>query len=238
MSSLKGQEVQKKAIFKPLLSNPYTCRNKWPTVDHQLQKDLLTALESNVLESIKTWNSLTREEKRKHPELKTNDANDILTGFNSIMKCLETQIQSIIKKQTIENRIKVLFVCKLDISCKLLYLHLPTVCALANVKLVSMPKGSSKRLSNALGLKNEVQLLAIRENLYNKNKFLSLSVDSQVEDLTVGFIENIKNPKLDMDVKYVLTEMPIVKKNNHNNNNKNKIKKSNNNSHNNNSKDT
>ncbi|KAG0684514.1 RNase P and RNase MRP subunit [Pichia californica] len=212
--SLKGQEVQKKSIFKPLLTNPYTRKNIWPKISTDVQNDLLQVLETNVLNLVKQWNSYNNEEKKKFPDLGIDSSNTI-TGFNSIMKGLEDQIQINLKNNVKEqeNEITMLFVCKNDISCSLLYMHLPTLCQLANVKLISLPKGSSKRLSSALGVNKKVEFLALRKQLSEKDKFLSLTVNSTVDDINVGFLDSIKRQSLNMNVKFILTEMPIKKKN-------------------------
>lgn len=212
-TSLKGQEIQKKTIFKPLLANPYTKKNVWPKIEVELQNDLLQSLETNLLYSIKQWNSLSKE-KQETSEIGDGDYLNILTGFNSIMETLENQIQLNLNGKEIENSVKVLFVCKNDISSKLLYNHLPTLCALSNVKLITLPKGSSKRLSDALGVSKDTHFLAIKENLINKDKFILTTINSTVDDVKVGYLENIKNKHLDLHVKFVKTEMPIVKKQN------------------------
>lgn len=210
-SSLKAQEVQKKSVFKPLLTNPYTRKNAWPKIDLKLQTDLLQALETTILPPVKQYNQLTQEEKKVFSE-SNNYESDVLTGFNSIMKALEAQVQSKLKKK-IENEsndITMLFVCKSDVSCRLLCLHLPTLCALAKVKLVTLPKGSSKRLSSAVGKKNELQFMALRRRFIEKDAFISSVVNSSVDDVSVGFLDNIERQQLNMNVKFVLTEIPIV----------------------------
>lgn len=213
-TSLKAQEVQKKSVFKPLLTNPYTRKSTWPKIDFQLQTDLLQALETTILPPVKQYNQLTQEEKKMFSDSNSYDL-DVLIGFNSIMKALEAQVQSKLKnKDTISEKddtdITMLFVCKSDVSCRLLCMHLPTLCALAKVKLIALPKGSSKRLSSALGRKNELQFLALRRRFIGKNAFVSSMVNSSVDDVTVGFLDNIERQQLNMNVKFVLTEMPIV----------------------------
>lgn len=214
-SSFKSQEVQKRSIFKPLLTNPYTRKNTWPKIDPQVQEDLLQALESNTLQSIKQWNILSPQERGNlSPQL--DDHEKILTGFNSIMEALENQIQSSLRqksdKRYNDNEITMLFVCKNDISSRLLYMHFPMLCALANVKLITLPKGSAKRLAMAIGIKRDVQFLALRKKLSEKDKFVSTTIYSTVDDIKVGFLDNINREKLDMNVKFVLTQMPILKK--------------------------
>lgn len=216
--SLKGQEIQKKSIFKPLLTNPYTNKNIWPRISPEIQSDLLNALEANILPIIKQWNSFSKEEKEKFPDLK-NDYNNVLTGFNSIMKELENQIQLNLKtnlknnQSTDSNEITMLFVCKSDISCDLLFRHIPTLCQLANVKLITLPKGSSKRLSKALGIERKVQFLALKRKISEKDKFLTSTVDSTVDNIKIGFLENYQRQSLNMNVKFVLTQMPIKNNN-------------------------
>ena len=217
-NSLKGQEIQKRTIFKPLLTNPYTRRNIWPRIEPNLQLTLLQALETDILTSIKQWNNLSIEEKKSLPDITKqsmiNDIGNVLYGFNSIMKSLEDQIS----KKDLENKIKVLFVCKYDISSKLLYDHFPVLCSLANVKLITLPKNSSKKLSIALGVKKDIQFLALREGIIKNNKFISLTLDSTIDDINIGFLNNqnynYEDKKLEMNVKFLLTEMPIVKKKN------------------------
>lgn len=214
ISSLKSQEIQKKSIFKPLLTNPYTNKNVWPRVSPDIQSDLLNALETNILPTIKQWNLYSKDEKEKFPDLK-NDFNNVLTGFNSIMKELENQIQLNFKKKINDteiidlNEITMLFVCKGDISCDLLFKHIPTLCQLANVKLITLPKGSSKKLSKALGTQRKIQFLALRKKISEKDKFLTSTIDSTVDNIKIGFLEKYQRQSLNMNVKFVLTQMPI-----------------------------
>lgn len=230
-SSLKAQEVQKKSIFKPLLTNPYSKRNAWPRVSIQVQNDLLQALETNILPPIKQWN-LASEDERKTFSNFSDDHLSVVVGFNPVMEALEHQIQtpvvasrSKIKNKNMKNKkgknkqndqenneITMLFVCKHDITSSLLYMHIPTLCQLANVKLIQLPKGSSSRLGLALGISRDVQFLGLRKKLSDQNKFVSSTVDSAVENVKVGFLDNCQKQYLNMNVKFVLTEMPIKKK--------------------------
>lgn len=210
-SSLKGQEIQKKTIFKPLLTNPYTKKNVWPRIEPSIQIDLLQTLESDVLTPLRAWNSFNKEE-QKQEQAKGSDHNNIITRFNSLMKQLENQVQDNINRKDPENPIIMLFVCRYDIPCKLMYKHIPALCQLANVKLITLPKGSTKKLTKAVNNKHDIQFLALRKEIVDQNNFLKLTVDSTVDDIEIGFLENYKNQKLNMNVKYILTEMPIKKK--------------------------
>lgn len=209
-SSLKGQEVQKRTIFKPLLTNPYTKKNVWPRIEPTIQVDLLQTLENDIITPLRAWNLLTKEEQKKNTLL-TEHLN-IITRFNSLMKQLEDQVKLTVQKKEISNPINMLFVCRYDIQCKLLYKHIPTLCQLANVKLITLPKGSTKKLTRAACAKHDIQFLALRKDIVDQNSFLKLTVDSTVDDIEIGFLENYKNQNLNMNVKYVLTEMPIKKK--------------------------
>lgn len=225
-SSLKSQEIQKKLIFKPLLTNPYTKTNAWTHISPDIQTDILKSLETNILPSIKQWNLMFLE-KKKNKDFFCSDNNDLgpnsgaFTGFNNIMKLLESQISNNLgNKKDMDNNIKVLLVCKNDISSRLIYSHFPTVCALANVKLIQLPKGSSSRLTLALDSKKEITILALSEKKLNEDDFLSKMIDSVIDDINIGFVNNIKDNTLDMNVKYLLTEMPMKDKQNNNKNNK------------------
>lgn len=230
-SSLKAQEVQKKSIFKPLLTNPYSMKNAWPRVSSQVQNDLLQALETNILPPIKQWNLASENERTTFSNF-SDDHLSVVVGFNPIMEALERQISTpmvankpkmnykIMKngkgknKQKCQetNEVTMLFVCKYDITSPLLYMHIPTLCQLTNVKLIQLPKGSSSRLGSALGISRDVQFLALRKKLSNQNKFVSSTVDSAIEDVKIGFLDNCQKQYLNMNVKFVLTEMPIKKK--------------------------
>lgn len=206
-SSIKGQEVQKKTIFKPLLTNPYTKKNVWPRIDPSVQIDLLQILETDTLQPLRIWNSLTPAEKNTSTSIEHKNT---ITRFNSIMEQLEEQVKS--NFSTLQNPIIALFVCRYDIPCKLTYKHFPTLCQLSRVKLITLPKGSAKKLAKAANAKHDIQFLAIRRDATPEKSFLALTLDSTVDEVNIGFLENYENQKLNMNVKYVLTEMPIKKK--------------------------
>ncbi|TID12956.1 hypothetical protein CANINC_005055 [Pichia inconspicua] len=205
-SSIKGQEVQKRTIFKPLLTNPYTKKNVWPRIEPTVQVDLLQILETDTLQPLRIWNSFTPEERKLS---NSTEHENIITRFNSIMEKLEEQVKS---NPETSNPITALFVCRYDIPCKLTYKHLPTLCQLANVKLITLPKGSAKKLAKVTNSKHDIQFLALHRNAIPEKSFLALTIDSTVEDVKIGFLENYENQKLNMNVKYILTEMPIKKK--------------------------
>ena len=232
-SSLKAQEVQKKSIFKPLLTNPYTQRNVWPKINDHVMESLLHALQTDILIPFKQWNSLTKEERKLDANAQLKQLqNGALYGFNSIMKTLEAQVQThignTVTPQTIKTNIKtngnndtttvtdpvtVLFVCKQDITSKLLYAHIPTLCALSQVKLIQLPRGTAKKLSESLAVNKEITMLALRKSVIDHNKFVASMLDSSVEDLNIGFVKALQSEhaKLNMNVKFALTQMTIGK---------------------------
>ena len=232
-SSLRAQEVQKKSIFKPLLTNPYTQRNVWPKINDHVMESLLHALQTDILIPFKQWNSLTKEERKLDANAQLKQLqNGALYGFNSIMKTLEAQVQThignTVTPQTIKNNTKtngnndtttvtdpvtVLFVCKQDITSKLLYAHIPTLCALSQVKLIQLPRGTAKKLSESLAVNKEITMLALRKSVIDHNKFVASMLDSSVEDLNIGFVKALQSEhaKLNMNVKFALTQMTIGK---------------------------
>lgn len=231
-SSLKAQEVQKKSIFKPLLTNPYTQRNVWPKINDHVMESLLHALQTDILIPFKQWNSLTKEERKLDANAQLKQLqNGALYGFNSIMKTLEAQVQThignTVTPQTIKINTKtngndttivtdpvtVLFVCKQDITSKLLYAHIPTLCALSQVKLIQLPRGTAKNLSESLAVNKEITMLALRKSVIDHNRFVASMLDSSVEDLSIGFVKALQSEhaKLNMNVKFALTQMTIGK---------------------------
>lgn len=236
-SSLRAQEVQKKSIFKPLLTNPYTQRNVWPKINDHVMESLLHALQTDILIPFKQWNSLTKEERKLDANAQLKQLqNGALYGFNSIMKTLEAQVQThignTVTPQTIKTNtntngndngnndittatdpVTVLFVCKQDITSKLLYAHIPTLCALSQVKLIQLPRGTAKKLTESLAVNKEITMLALRKSVIDHNKFVASMLDSSVEDLNIGFVKALQSEhaKLNMNVKFALTQMTIGK---------------------------
>jgi hypothetical protein len=198
-------------------------------------ESLLHALQTDILIPFKQWNSLTKEERKLDANAQLKQLqNGALYGFNSIMKTLEAQVQThignTVTPQTIKTNtntngngnnatttvtdpVTVLFVCKQDITSKLLYAHIPTLCALSQVKLIQLPRGTAKHLSKSLAVNKEITMLALRKSVIDHNRFVASMLDSSVEDLSIGFVKALQSEhaKLNMNVKFALTQMTIGK---------------------------
>lgn len=111
-----------------------------------------------------------------------------------------------------ENDVLFLFVCKLDMSSNLLYLHFPVLCSIAGVKIVQLPKGTSGKLRDVLGIRQSTDVLALERGIVDKYQFLKTVVETNVEDVQPGFLNNLEKSKLNMNVQFLLTEQPIMKK--------------------------
>lgn len=197
-NSLKEREKKRKQIFKPVLDSTLTQAN-WPFIKPELANSILEALEI-VLKSVKGDQELLGK---------------ITVGFNETTGNLEQLAMHGIRKAI---PVKYVFICKNDISNSLLTQHFPVLTFTASkrvktsIKLVQLPKGSSQRISQALGKENTTILgipsdLEVHEGLFN--------LFEQVGDISVPFLEGIFNNEMHFNeplINMVATTAPIVSK--------------------------
>lgn len=213
----KGGDVKRRQMFKPLLSNPYTPRQKWIKIDPADQILVLECLTRQVLTPIAKWNLLSKEEQEKEIQKEQADPKYCLfkdrlfitLGYNAIMKKLEDKVQQNIGNKKVKSG--VLFVSKAEMASPLLYHHLPMLCALAGIKLIQLPKDSSSKLGNSVNLKTAISIVLIDDNLIKQNKSLNDIMDN-VELVNAGILNHLKSTKLDMNVKFLITDAPIKKR--------------------------
>ncbi|GMM29831.1 hypothetical protein DAMA08_025760 [Martiniozyma asiatica (nom. inval.)] len=217
--SIKATEEKRRQIFKPLLANPYTVRTRWPHIDSEAQKVALDILCTQILPPIGKWNKLSAKEqieeieKEKKNEKHNNfkERFDVVEGYNKVMKILEGNVATQVRKQSDGNDYKVLFVCKNDIHSPIITYHIPLLCNLSKTVIVQLSKGSAEKLGSALQLNQEVTLLLLKKSVVNSNPNLKEVLDS-IESVHIGFAEDLLNNTLGMNVKFALTDIPIKNK--------------------------
>lgn len=249
--SIKNIEIKKRKIFKPVLSNPYIndpIFKNFKFIDKSIQDDLIGLLFANgsILHRVGIIN-LTKEEnkskksvinsKETRSEQEKNEEEEDLSyvnyGFNKCNKLLEDQIKLIKQNKINKNDktfLKYLFICKQDLkfnenNSNLMIKHLPTLCYLSNVKLIQLPKDSNLKISKILNTKNSIEFLLLSNGGIDnvlKSFIESTIVDDNDKDsdgTTTNYLTDWNYKKV--DVKFLLTSQPIIKKDK-NANNKNK----------------
>jgi len=213
--SLKSILKQKRRkIFKPILSNPYTRRNEWPNLEYKVMEEIADLLTNNVLRATGNYNRLSKQERTETAVKKPEEADYISFGFNSTMKMMEHQITNVRKGKFDRNdpeSISYVFVCKYDMTTSLLYMHFPVMCSLAKVKLIPLPKGSSAKLKNALGVRQSVDILVLKKRAVDECDSLRSLVERSVKDIEIGFL-NGNDSELDLRVQFLHVDQPIKTK--------------------------
>ncbi|ODV88163.1 hypothetical protein CANARDRAFT_5462 [[Candida] arabinofermentans NRRL YB-2248] len=221
-TSLKQFEQKKKTIFKPILTNPYTKQNTWPIITPDLASGLQDMLCESILNEIGKYNTLTATERKKLNIKQPESAKYVTSGFNSVTSKLEKQsrriqAQGLSNIENDPNTVVALFVCKLDLTNPIMYAHFPMLAALSHVKLIQLPRNSSKRLQTALGLSTKVTILCLSKGLFmdsipggsvsGSRKALGDILKSSVPDAeTPGFMRGVGFAD---SVKFLLTEQNI-----------------------------
>ncbi|OWB78503.1 hypothetical protein B5S32_g2699 [[Candida] boidinii] len=249
--SIKNIEIKKRKIFKPILSNPYIndpIFKNFKFIDKSIQDDLIGLLFANgsILHRVGIIN-LTKEEnkskksvidsKETRSEQEKNEEEENLSyvnyGFNKCNKLLEDQIKLIKQNKINKNDkkfLKYLFICKQDLkfnenNSNLMIKHLPTLCYLSNVKLIQLPKESNLKISKILNTKNSIEFLLLSNGGIDNvlKSFIESTIvdddDKDSDDTTTNYLTDWNYKKV--DVKFLLTSQPIIKKDK-NANNKNK----------------
>lgn len=239
--SLKDQTIRRKQIFKPILENPFTQSKLWPFIDPKLAEniiDIICVLLSNV-GNYNTLNAnsnkgLKREAVPQPPKL----VDQITVGFNPTVKALEDQgryIRHVLKKHkhailnnnvSPDGYIKYVLVAKYDIDQPLLTDPFPILSFTASrtledrVKLVQLPRGFMKKLSDVLKIDN-VGIIGLKEGTEGAKPLFDL-IDKNVTDVRIPWLECIlKGDDVPNElhlqgptVKFLSTSAPILPKKN------------------------
>lgn len=133
-----------------------------------------------------------KSNRNDNTQLRPDIADFLTIGFNKTNEALEQQARkfyhsmgvisdtSALEKETTNNGVWLVFVCKQDMKSQLLWSHFPALCAAASlasetssttsteqksrpksVRLIQLPAGSCTRISNALGL-DRVSVIGLR----------------------------------------------------------------------------
>lgn len=210
---------KRRQMFKPLLSNPYMPRQAWHRLEPSDQQLILDWITREALRPLAQRNSVAKGEQQ------TAHLDDgIVVGFNAIMETLERYVQVNTgpasqnksssngedKDQAGDNG--VLFVCRADMATPLLYAHLPLLCALARVRLVQLDRKASHSLTEASGSSKKLTMVLLSTQLAQSNAVV-WPVIAKVPVEACGLLGDLqRRHKLEMDVKFVLTDAPIKKR--------------------------
>ncbi|KAK9473421.1 uncharacterized protein V1510DRAFT_402440 [Dipodascopsis tothii] len=184
--SLKAEERTAKPVLRSVLDNPHV-RVAWPSLDGQDTENALNLL-CSFLTPIGNYRRTQARDRALAGKRKRDDGDIeaavpevhpyVLAGINAVTGALEAQsprmvatevTAALVRPPTPWQRahpVRVVFVCRSDVTPALLTAHLPLLChsaatAEAPVALVSLPAGSLSRLSSALGLRH-VGVVAVR----------------------------------------------------------------------------
>ncbi|OUM52627.1 hypothetical protein BVG19_g1832 [[Candida] boidinii] len=244
---IKKRKIFKPILSNPYINDPIFKGFKF--IDKSIQDNLIGLLFANgsILHRVGIIN-LTKKEKKSiengsdNKETQTEqekeeeeDLSYVNYGFNKCNKLLEDQIK-LIKQNKInkddKNYLKYLFICKQDLkfnenNSNLMIKHLPTLCYLSNVKLIQLPKDSNLKISTILNTKNSIEFLLISNGGVDNvlRSFIESTIvdddakDNDTTSTTTNYLNDWNYKKV--DVKFLLTSQPILKKDK-NANNKNK----------------
>ncbi|KAL0084166.1 hypothetical protein J3Q64DRAFT_1735989 [Phycomyces blakesleeanus] len=168
-NSIKKAQNDRRTVYKSVLDSPFIL--KWPAVNNDLGNKI-TELLLLSLEPIGHYRKavhLIKQKKSQKVEPKTDDLkppaepdilNRVHVGVNQVTRLLEKLIKdkcagqpSATPTNTDTNAYTAVFVCKRDANPPHLCAHLLSMCALANIKIVSLPPCSEPRVALALGIR-------------------------------------------------------------------------------------
>ncbi|CAG8486298.1 2349_t:CDS:2 [Paraglomus occultum] len=201
-SSIRTEEKKRKTVFKAVLDSPFNIN--WPNVSKETQEEILQVLCSTL--SSFGESKCVRKSK------------DIVIGLNAVTRRLESQPESL------DSLLRMVFVCKNDISPPILYAHIPVMAAISpSLLLVALPFGAERRLSELLSVKRVACIGIKREstgfdNLYElvQQKVPPISAP-WLNGVRVGF--DYQSP----NVKTLVTSAPVEKKRRQTRNERNKL---------------
>ncbi|CAH2353199.1 hypothetical protein CLIB1423_09S05006 [[Candida] railenensis] len=237
--SLKDVEQRRRQVFKPVLDNPYTQSNLWPFIEPSDAETIIEHL-CHILSKYGQYNDLIEKSKSSKNFVKPEApeiSKHLTIGFNSTVKALERQAQgtrdklagnnNVPKEENIEEDdnvyIKYVFITKFEISPKVLLEPFPVLTRVASrnredqVKLVQLPRGSSKRLSEVLNVSN-VTIVGLSNEFTEASGIYDL-INSKVKDVEVPWIEKMLEDGFKADfskpvLKVLSTTAPIFPKKN------------------------
>ncbi|CAK7899980.1 hypothetical protein CAAN3_04S08504 [[Candida] anglica] len=204
--SLKDIEKRRRQVYKPVLDNPYTQSNLWPFVEPEVSETLLELL-SHLFSNVGSYNKVVASGKDKPEFVKPEEPeilrNGMTLGFNSTVGALERQAKKttdILNGKTGQEEnnskyIKYVLVTKFDITPSLLVQHFPVLACTASkskedrVKLVQLPRGASKRLSDMLNISN-VTIIGLTSDIRAAQGVYDL-IDNKVDDVNVPWLEQM-----------------------------------------------
>lgn len=209
--SLRDAEKRRRQVFKPVLDNPFTQGHQWPTVEPDLGNSIVDVL-ALVLSGLGSYNLLVKELRSKngtgHPKLPAEPPirKHITIGFNSTVQSLEKQASAKRAKATKKRAkkaecdsgdsiyIKYVFVAKAEISPPILTQHFPLLSFTASksrldrVKLIQLPRGATRKLSETLGVPNTT-IIGLTGDLREAKPLYALA--DRVENVEAPWLEGM-----------------------------------------------
>lgn len=224
--SLKDLDQKSREVFKPILENPFTKGPEFPVIS----KELASAILDHLLHLLPSYgNYLGLKDKKNAPAHPLNGK--ITIGFNSTVQALEKQA-SVHRDRLFKNQknstpklatqgyIKYVFVARNDISTPLLTSIFPLLAFTSSrsnqdrVKLIDLPKGSMRKLLEALQTSN-VGIVGISTE-WTEGKELFALVEREIEDVDVPWLRGLFDGELDLfekpDIKFLKTKVPVGKR--------------------------
>lgn len=206
--SLRDVEKRRRQVFKPVLDNPFTQGHQWPAVEPELGASMVDVL-ALVLSNLGSYNLIVKEMRSKKGtqplKLPTEPAilKHITIGFNSTVQRLEKQASH--KRAKVGNKkikaddsdssyIKYVFVAKAEISPPILTQHFPLLSFTASksrqerVKLVQLPRGATKKLSETLGIPNTT-IIGLTGDIREAKPLYALA--DKVENVEAPWLEGL-----------------------------------------------
>ncbi|KAI9227088.1 MAG: hypothetical protein DHS80DRAFT_32106 [Piptocephalis tieghemiana] len=200
----------RRPVFRPVFDSPYRCL--WPSIPSTKGAEWSSKLCSSIASigirhrkirkqcaqaHVKSTPSSSPDgsKKRKLSETDTIKTNKDLPqtplvlkhlsiGMSSVVRALR-QARSGLEEESGPRPILVVFCCKADVSPAHLIDHLPALARQAEVRIITLPKGSEESLSRALGC-SRVSVIAIKASLLQED-----SKDIDVEDKDIMSLKDL-----------------------------------------------
>eukprot|EP00833_Pecoramyces_ruminatium_P018808 jgi/Orpsp1_1/1192840/evm.model.d7180000096265.1 len=141
----------KRLVFKGIFDSPLNFH--WPKIEDVNNEKILNELE-RILFPLKEYNTKASNKNGKKPEILDN----IYIGINSVTQALNREIN----KDSSNNNISVIIICKDDIKPSHLYSHFPIMAHLSGNKILCpLSLGSEYRLCKITNLK-KISCIALK----------------------------------------------------------------------------
>lgn len=211
-NSLKEREKRRRQVFKPVLDNPYTQVN-WPFIEPQRGEDIRELL-IDTIKPIGVYNEVLKRieaDKSIPPPQRPEILDQVKIGFNDTTSTLE----SLAKRHQHPLPLGYVFVCKYDISPRILVQHFPVLTytaskgANSHIKLIQLPKGSAQRLSEALNI-SDTTILGVSIN----SPLSKTDIFNDIQDVSVPYLEHMKDLYNKPVINFLSTTAPIGGKKN------------------------